>query len=132
MDALHPQTRHQELAEIQNNPDLLFVDIVEGRLWLSEDARCDIEGYAGDCPETESPLQMLEFLQSRCAAMQADYADDEGGASNDFMAFCVLKGIEHAIETLLYGQALIGQFRPEGLIEAFKRGPDALPSYTLH
>ena len=105
---------------IDNNPDLLHVGIVDGKLWLSDDAQEDIRGFTGFLPDTDSPLRMLRFLQSECRRLQAQ--DDPLGpdeAQRNFLAFCALKGLEHAIETKYLGPAHVGAFKPEGLIAAF-------------
>jgi hypothetical protein len=129
---LVPMAIHQHAFDTENNPDLLCVDIVDGKLWLSDDVRCDIEGFAGSCLQTDSPRRMIDFLQARCAELrQVDF--DDGRADNHFMAFCVLKGIEHAIETRLYGSDVVGDFCPEQLIAAFTSSAQTPPlSYTLH
>lgn len=114
-----------------NNPDLLHVHIVAGRLWLSEDARQDIEVCAGHCPDTDSPIQMLAFLRAACLRLQLVDMDSEL-AEGAFMSFCVLKGIEHAIETHWHGAGSTGAFRPEQLLMAFTSSLSPQASLTLH
>ncbi len=120
-----------DVVGIESNPDLQHVHIVEGRLWLSEDARHDIEVCAGHCPTTESPRLMLEFLRSACLRLQMVDMDTEE-AEGAFMSFCVLKGLAHAIDTHWQGAEAVGVFRPERLLMDFTTGATPLSSMTLH
>ena len=120
-----------DVVGIDANPDLLHVRIDDGRLWLSEDAREDIEVCAGYCPDTDSPIQMLNFLRAACVRLQhVDMDGDE--AEHAFMSFCVLKGLEHAIETHWQGADTVGEFRPERLLMAFTTPASPFGSLMLH
>ena len=122
----------EDLRRIDNNPDLLHVNVVNGKLWLSDDARDDIERFTGRSPETDSPRQMIEFLQTECGLLQArDERLGEREAKDNFLAFCALKGIAHAIETKFLGAAHVGAFEPEALISVFFR-PSLAPSMSLN
>lgn len=124
-------TQHDDLVDLDNNPDLLHVRIDDGRLWLSDDAREDIEICAGHCPVTDSPRLMLEFLRNACFRLQLVDMDSEE-AEGAFMSFCVLKGLEHAIETHWQGAGEVGEFRPEQLLFSFTSVASPLTSLTLH
>lgn len=124
-------TYEDDVVGIDANPDLLHVRIVDGRLWLSEDARQDIEICAGSCPHTENPRLMLEFLRAACLRLQLIDMDTEE-AEGAFMSFCVLKGLEHAIDTHWQGVDVVGAFRPETLLLAFTTHASPLASMTLH
>jgi hypothetical protein len=120
-----------DVVGIEANPDLQHVRIDDGRLWLSEDAREDIEVCAGYCPETDSPILMLNFLRAACVRLQHVDVDGEQ-AENAFMSFCVLKGLEHAIETHWQGAELVGEFHPERLLMAFTTQVSPHTSLMLH
>lgn len=129
-DIMFP-TLDDDVVGIEANPDLLHVRIDDGRLWLSEDAREDIEVCAGYCPDTDSPIQMLNFLRAACVRLQhVDIDGDE--AEHAFMSFCVLKGLEHAIETHWQGAEAIGEFHPERLLMAFTTPVSPYGSLMLH
>ncbi|OWQ93221.1 hypothetical protein CDN99_01640 [Roseateles aquatilis] len=120
-----------DVVGIDANPDLMHVRIDDGRLWLSDDARDDIEVCAGYCPTTDSPIQMLNFLRAACVRLQ--HVDAEGDqAEHAFMSFCVLKGLEHAIETHWQGVEAVGEFRPERLLMAFTAPTSPHMSLMLH
>lgn len=120
-----------DVVGIANNPDLLHVRIHGGRLWLSEDARHDIEVCAGHCPDTESPPRMLAFLRAACRRLQlVDVESDL--AEHAFMSFCVLKGLEHAIDTHWQGVETTGAFEPEKLLMVFTSATCTAASLTLH
>ena len=122
---------HDDEVGIDANPDLLHVRVDDGRLWLSEDALEDIEVCAGDCPDTDSPILMLNFLRAACVRLQhVDVDGDE--AEHAFMSFCVLKGLEHAIETHWQGADSVGEFRPERLLMAFTTPSSPYASLMLH
>ncbi|SEK38842.1 hypothetical protein SAMN05216359_101656 [Roseateles sp. YR242] len=120
-----------DVVGIHANPDLLHVRIEDGRLWLSEDARQDIEICAGRCPDTANPRLMLEFLRSACLRLQLVDMDSEE-AEGAFMSFCVLKGLEHAIDTHWQGADAVGAFQPERLLHAFTSASTLMVSTTLH
>lgn len=120
-----------DVVGIEANPDLLHVGIHDGRLWLSEDAREDIEVCAGYCPDTDSPIQMLNFLRAACVRLQHVDMDGEE-AEHAFMSFCVLKGLEHAIETHWQGADAVGEFHPERLLMAFTTPVSPYGSLMLH
>lgn len=123
--------QHDDSVDLGNNPDLLHVRIEDGRLWLSEDAQQDIEICAGHCPVTDSPRLMLEFLRTACVRLQlVDMESEE--AEGAFMSFCVLKGLEHAIETHWQGADHVGAFRPEQLLFSFTSAASPMMSLTLH
>ncbi len=122
----------EDTHRIDNNPDLLHVGIADGKLWLSDDARQDIHGFTGRWPDTDNPRQMIAFLQGECRLLQAqDERLDEHAAERNFLAFCALKGIEHAIETKFLGAAHVGAFKPEALLSAFFC-PPPMPSLALN
>lgn len=125
------QPYDDDVVGIDANPDLLHVRIEDGQLWLSDDARQDIEICAGQCPNTSNPRLMLEFLRSACLRLQlVDMESEE--AEGAFMSFCVLKGLEHAIDTHWQGADAVGAFRPEQLLHVFTTSFHPQVSMTLH
>lgn len=107
---------------LENNPELLHVGIVGGRLWLSEDALDEIEMLTGQRIDSDEPRVVIEFLRRECRQLQArDERLGDADARRNFLAFCALKGIEHAVETRYLGTDHVGAFRPEGLVADFFR-----------
>ena len=99
----------QKIKLIENNPDLLEVCLGGGRLWISEDARDDIATYTGQCPDTEDVREMLKFLSQQCEKLKYDTISERASQFN-FHGYCVLKSIEHAIETKMHGSDVTGEF----------------------
>ena len=99
----------QQIESIENNPNLLEVCLVGGRLWISEDAREDIATYTGQCPDTEDVREMLKFLSEQCENLKHDTISERASEFN-FAGFCTLKSIEHAIETKMHGADVTGEF----------------------
>lgn len=122
----------QQIESIENNPDLLEVCLVAGKLWVSEDAREDIATYTGRCPPTEDVREMLQYLSAECEKLKYETIS-EGASQFNFHGYCVLKSIEHAIETKMHGSDVTGEF-PDGYELNHSFMCDGLPQsrFVLH
>ena len=97
-----------EILDLEGNPGMLHVSVFEGRIWISELALEDIETFTGRRPGSENPRQVLEFLDVECAKLQGATFNQSAQQVN-FMGYCLMKGLRHAIETKMFGRGLVGE-----------------------
>lgn len=107
------------IRDLNDNPDLDNVSIVDGRLWLSESAQRDIELFAGrpnvDCDDPRAVLRALGAAARRLQARGQRSRRDDPRLERDFVGWGVLTSLSHAIVTKLDGPEAAGPWPPATL-----------------
>jgi hypothetical protein len=128
-------TADTDLGDFDDEGDAMHVEhhvsIHEGRVWLSPMALDDIEFFTGQKLSTEHPREVLQFLDEEAAKLQGPTIS-EGASEMNYMGFCLMKGIRHAIEMKMFGPEHIGDLDPMDLQLAFVANPRRSSAATLH
>lgn len=122
----------QQLEEAEDNPGLLHVSVVEGKVWLSEDALENLELFTGRQPPSDNLRDVLEFLKVEAENLQG--ATFSGAAQEmNWSGYCLMRGLRHAIETKAHGRDIAGEMPdPYTLHDSFLCEPVNKGSFTLH
>lgn len=122
----------QQLLEIDSNPGMLHVSVVNGSVWFSEDAIADLEALTGRKPPMHSLREVLVYLDLESAKLQCDTFNESAHAMN-WAGFCLMRSLRHAIETKMFGSELAGEFPDaQSMHDAFVCGPQASTADALH
>ena len=101
---------------LNDNPDLVNVSIVDGKLWLSETALRDIALFSGEPVDSDDPGEVLRALGDACERLRASAQQVDRGdplLERKFVGWGVLGSIAHAIRTKLHGEDVAGPWPPQ-------------------
>lgn len=123
---------HQDWLDIEENPGLLHVSVHEGHIWLSDDALHDLEEYTGRRPASDNARDVLEFLDTESAKLRGA-TFSQGAQEMNFMGFCLMKGLRHAIEVKMFGKEHVEELPDMYTLQASFLAETPVPQgITLH
>jgi hypothetical protein len=122
----------EQLEESESNPGMHHVSVVDGVVWMSEDALEDIELFTGRLPASDNLRDVLEFLKVEAEKLQGPTFSSEAQEMN-WSGYCLMRGLRHAVETKALGREMVGEMPdPYQLHESFIRGPFDKGAFKLH
>ena len=122
----------QQLDEAEGNPGMLHVCVVDGTVWMSEEALEDIERFSGRRPPSDTLREVLEFLKMEAENLQGPTINGATRAMN-WSGYCLMRGLRHAIETKALGREFVGEMPgPEVLHDSFVCEPFNKGGFALH
>jgi len=98
----------QQIEEAEDNPGMLHVSVVDGKVWMSEDVLEDIELLTGRRPDGDNLRVVQEFLKVESENLQGETISGSAQQMN-WSGYCLMRALQHAIETKAHGRGIVGE-----------------------
>lgn len=109
----------EHFANVERNPEFAHVCVIDGKVWMSQEVLDEIEDFTGRRPATECPRELTAFLHEQGRLLKGRTPSEELARRN-FIGYCLLRGVEHALSLRMHGVEYAGAMPAmEVLYDAF-------------